>query len=547
MAVATIIGVRGSTYRREGTRMLVTRSGRLTGNISGGCLESDVAVVAGEVMEENLPRVVLYDLTADDDAVWGLGLGCNGAIEVFVEPVAGGDLLWQAAEAVLGGATLGLVTVVEGGATIPTGGRIAVWPDGRCQGSLGDAAVDAEAARMVLRSLGALRSRTHDLRPEGGPQLRLFVETLHPPLRLIVCGAGHDAIPVVRLASQLGWRVLVVDRREAFLTPERFPGAAGFVRTEFPDAGQAVPTDSLSFVLIMTHNYVHDRDLLRAFLPTPVQYLGMLGPRARTEKILRELQAEGVAIGDDRRAQIFGPVGLDIGGDTPDEIALAALAEILAVARGRAGGFLRARTGPIHLPAQDAGAFVSAVILAAGASTRMGRPKLAIPVRGTPMICRVVAAALASRCGEAIIVLGTHADLYRSLLDGLAVRIVENPDPTEGMGSSIRAGIEAVSPEATGAVILLADQPFVPAEAIDRLIETAVAEGRRIVASACHGTVGPPAYFHRALFPELLALRDDRGARSVIQSHPQEVVTVPFPESYAADVDTSADLSAIGE
>lgn len=547
MALATIVGVRGSTYRREGARMLITRSGRLTGNISGGCLEGDVAVVAREVMEEGRPRVVLYDLTADDDAVWGLGLGCNGAIEVFIEPVGGDDLLWQVAEAVLGGATLGLATVVEGGAAVPAGGRMAVWPDGRCQGSLGDAVVDIEAARMVLRALGALRSRTHGIRTEGQQQLRLFVEALHPPLRLIVCGAGHDAIPVVRLASQLGWRVLVVDRREAFLTPERFPGAAGFLCTEFPEAGRAVPTDSLSFVLIMTHNYLHDRDLLRAFLPTPVRYLGMLGPRARTQKILRELEAEGLKIGGDRLAQIYGPVGLDIGGDTPDEIALAALAEILAVARGRAGGFLRDRAGPIHLPAQEAGPAVSAVVLAGGASTRMGRPKLAIPVRGTPMIRRVAEAALNSRCAETIIVLGAHADLYRSLLDGLEVRIVENPDPAEGMGSSIRAGVEAVSPEATGAVVLLADQPLVSAGVIDRLIETAVAEGRRIVASACRGTVGPPAYFHKDFFSELLALRGDRGARSVIQSHPEEVSTVPLPEECAADVDTSDDLTAIGE
>jgi len=547
MAVATIIGVRGSTYRREGARLLVTRSGRLTGNISGGCLEGDVAVVAADVMERRLPRVTLYDLTADDDAVWGLGLGCNGAIEVFVEPVTGDDLLWQAAEAVLDGATLGLVTVVEGGATVPAGGRMVVWPDGRRQGSLGDAAVDEEAARIVLCASGALRSRVHTLGAEGGPQIRLFVEVLHPPLRLIVCGAGHDAIPVVRLASQLGWRVLVVDRREAFLTPERFPGATGFVRTEFPEAGATVPTDPNSFVLVMTHNYVHDRDLLRAFLPTPVRYLGMLGPRARTEKMLGELVAEGVAISEDRRAQIYGPVGLDIGGDTPDEIALAALSEILAVAHGRAGGFLRARSGPIHVPAQDAGPFVSAVILAAGASTRMGRPKLAIPVRGTPMIRRIVAAALASRCSEAIVVLGTHADLYRSLLDGLAVRIVENRDPTEGMASSIRAGIEAVSPDASGAVILLADQPFVSAEVIDRLIEAVASDRRRIVASEHHGAATPPVYFPRAYFPELLALEGDRGARSVIQAHPRECVLVPLPESCAADIDTSEDLSAIGD
>ena len=547
MAVATIIGVRGSTYRREGARMLVTRSGRLTGNISGGCLEGDVAVVAADVMERHVPRVMLYDLTADDDAVWGLGLGCNGAIEVFVEPVTGDDLLWQVAEAVLDGATLGLVTVVEGGATVPAGGRMEVWSDGRRQGSLGEAALDEAAARIVLRDSGGLRSRIHVLGAEGGPQIRLFVEALHPPLRLIVCGAGHDAIPVVRLASQLGWRVLVVDRREALLTPERFPGATGFLRTEFPEAGGTVPTDSLSFVLVMTHNYLHDRDLLRAFLPTPVPYLGMLGPRARTEKILRELEAEGVAIGDDRRAQIYGPVGLDIGGDTPDEIALAALSEILAVARGRAGGFLRARAGPIHIPAQDAGPLVSAVILAAGASTRMGRPKLAIPVRGTPMIRRVAAAALASRCSEAIIVLGTHADLYRSLLDGLAVRIVETRDPTEGMASSIRAGIEAVSPDASGAVILLADQPFVTAEVIDRLIGAVADDRRRIVASEHRGVACPPAYFPRRFFPELLALEGDRGARSVIQAHPGESVLVPLPEPCAADVDTSADLSAIAD
>jgi xanthine dehydrogenase accessory factor len=186
----------------------------------------------------------------------------------------------------------------------------------------------------------------------GGP-VRLFIEVLHPPMRLVVCGAGHDAIPVVHFASRLGWRVLVVDRREAFLTHERYPGATGFCCTEFPDAGQAVPTDEHTYVLVMTHNYIHDRNLLRAFLPTPAAYIGMLGPRARTEKIVRELEADGVVIDPARRAQIFGPVGLDIGSETPDEIALAALGEILAVARGREGGFLRGRGGPIHATAAE--------------------------------------------------------------------------------------------------------------------------------------------------------------------------------------------------
>ena len=190
----------------------------------------------------------------------------------------------------------------------------------------------------------------------------------------------------------------------------------------------------------------------------------------------------------------------------------------------------------------ESGSFTSAIVLAAGASTRMGRPKLALPVRGVPMIRRAAQAALGSRCREVIVVLGTHAEFYRSLLDGLDVRIIENPDPAEGMGSSIRVGVGAISPDAAGAVILLADQPFVTSEVIDRLIETAAAERRRIVASAYRGTVGPPVYFHRALFLELLVLEGDRGARSVIEAYPKEGLALPLDEAISTDIDSAEDL-----
>lgn len=195
----------------------------------------------------------------------------------------------------------------------------------------------------------------------------------------------------------------------------------------------------------------------------------------------------------------------------------------------------------------ESGPFISAVVLAAGGSTRMGRPKLALPVRGVPMIRRVTQAALASRCREVIVVLGTNADLYRPLLEGLDVRLVENPDPGEGMGSSIRIGIEALSSDAEGVVILLADQPLVSAAVIDYLIETAASEGRRIVASTYRGTVGPPVYFHRALFLEMLTLEGDRGARSVIEAYPKEGLAVPLDDTAAVDIDTGDDLSRVGE
>jgi molybdenum cofactor cytidylyltransferase len=190
---------------------------------------------------------------------------------------------------------------------------------------------------------------------------------------------------------------------------------------------------------------------------------------------------------------------------------------------------------------------VSAVILAAGGSTRMGRPKLALSVRGESMIRRAARAALASRCREVIVVLGQHAEVYRPLLDGLHVRLVDNPDPGEGMGSSIRTGVGALAPDAGGVVILLADQPFVSAAAIDRLIETAAARGRRVVASSYHATVGPPAFFHREYFPALLALAGDRGARSVIQAASGQALVLPLDDAAATDVDSIDDLSLIGE
>lgn len=143
-------------------------------------------------------------------------------------------------------------------------------------------------------------------------------------------------------------------------------------------------------------------------------------------------------------------------------------------------------------------------------------------------------------------VLGADAEVYRPLLDGLEVRVVLNPDPGEGMGSSIRTGVAAVSPDAQGVVIMLADQPLVTADAIDRLLDTATTGPHRIVASAYHGTVGPPVYFQRALFLELLTLEGDRGARSVIQAHPAEGVAVPLDEGAAADVDASWDLASLG-
>lgn len=165
----------------------------------------------------------------------------------------------------------------------------------------------------------------------------------------MVCGAGHDAIPVVAAGAALGWNVIVVDDRPGFLTHERFPGAAGFVPIERPEQiAEHAPLDARTFVLLMSHAFLRDKDYLRAILGTPVRAITMLGPTPRTARMLDELRAEGVAVTPEDEARIHGPAGLDLGAEGPEEIATAIVAEIVAIRRGRRGGFLRERVGPIH-------------------------------------------------------------------------------------------------------------------------------------------------------------------------------------------------------
>lgn len=390
MALATIVRVKGSTYRREGAKMLLGPGGAQVGAISGGCLEADLGTVAEEVVASGRPRLLRYDMTADDDAVWGLGLGCNGAIDVLVEPLAGAGLEHQRrlAEAFRAGNRLVACTRLPeqieprgndagagagggagagtrgtaGGAAGGAGGtgsagpgdrdglpRLVVREDGSTAGSLGDPALDRAAAGAAQEVLALGESATRDV---GG--VPVYFECAVPPPRLVVFGAGHDAIPVVRFAKGLGYAVWVVDSRPAYARAERFPEADAVVLARPEEVGGAASPEARVTVtehdlcLVMTHNYLHDRGLLARLIPARPRYLGMLGPRDRTRQLLQEVEAGGVVVDADARGRLYGPVGLDIGGETPEEIALAALAEMQAVRHGRAGGHLRDRTAPLH-------------------------------------------------------------------------------------------------------------------------------------------------------------------------------------------------------
>jgi xanthine/CO dehydrogenase XdhC/CoxF family maturation factor len=313
MALATVVTTRGSTYRRAGARLLIPDEGEPIGNISGGCLEGDVARIGREVIAAGEPRLVEFDMTADEDAVWGYGLGCNGAIELIVEPTSGA---LESVGALRSGEGACLVIPLSG----PSLGLHRLETDGAAAAALRDGSPRVEEA-------------------DGE---RVYYEPLLPPLRLLVCGAGHDAIPLVRQAAELGWRVVVVDVRGALLTAERFPGADGFASPDPASAAAELAPDARTAAILMSHNYLRDIAYLRSFLDAPLAYLGVLGPRGRTEQMLAEIGAPEAI---DR---LHAPAGLDIGADGAEEVAHSIVAEVLAVMHGRRGEPLRDRRGPIH-------------------------------------------------------------------------------------------------------------------------------------------------------------------------------------------------------
>jgi xanthine/CO dehydrogenase XdhC/CoxF family maturation factor len=312
--MATLTRVEGSSYRRPGARMLVTDGAGRIGSISGGCLEEDLVERAGRVAASGRPELVVYDTSAENDLVWGVGLGCNGVVRVLLEPV-GPRPRWAAAleENLRAGRPTELAVVWEnpGG---PLGTRLRDDP--------------AEAP--------------------PGPKASVFIDRIGPPVSLAIFGAGDDAQPLARLACELGWRVTVADPRPAMPTPERFPGAAVLLTGPAETlVGRAAPAPG-SLAVVMTHHYLHDAPLLQGLLPLPLAYLGLLGPRRRAEKILADLAGKGLAATAEMRARLRAPVGLDLGADLPEEVALCIVAEMKAVLSGRDARPLRLRELPIH-------------------------------------------------------------------------------------------------------------------------------------------------------------------------------------------------------
>jgi xanthine dehydrogenase accessory factor len=334
--LATIVGVEGSAYRGPGAKMLVAGDTGL-GSITAGCLEDVLLDLAAEVRAEGCPRVEQFDLTGDDDA-WGLGVGCNGVIDVLLEPLDGS--LRPALDAYEAGREAVVYTVVDADySAAPIGERAVAVGDDPMPADppawFGEDLV--EAARECRR---AGDSEAVECARPGG-RVAVFVDHVTPPADLVVFGTGHDVRPVIELAHQVDFRVTVAGFRGAAATDERFP-AADTVRSLSPaQIRSELDLDSDTYTVVMTHNFVDDAIAVGELLDSDVPYVGLMGPAERFEEIVEEWRSEGREPSAADLRRLYTPVGLDLGGGTPYQIAHSIVAELLAVRYGKTPMHLR--------------------------------------------------------------------------------------------------------------------------------------------------------------------------------------------------------------
>lgn len=343
-ALATVVHVDGSSYRRPGARMLVTEDGQLTGAISGGCLEGDALRKALLAIKQDKKKLVVYDTTDEDDAKLGIQLGCNGIVQILFEPI---DSLKSNPINVL----KKLVQDRKTGILV-TGYSI------NHQAHLGTIDLDhlntttvlpfAVAIQLEMQKTKDAASSSHCIIQVEENQQQFFIEYCLPSIALVIVGAGNDAMPLVQMAYLLGWNTTLVDGRHTHATQSRFKNAEKIVVGKPKEILPQLFIDNRTAIVLMTHNYNYDQDFLGLLKNFSVPYIGLLGPKAKRNRMIQELQESGIHFSNEQLQYIYGPTGLNLGAETAEEIALSICSEIMSVLHQKEPLHLKFKVEPIH-------------------------------------------------------------------------------------------------------------------------------------------------------------------------------------------------------
>lgn len=349
VTLATLVRVEGSAYRCPGSRMLITSGGQQIGTISGGCLESDVVERSQDVFKTGIPSLVKYDTTSEDDLIWGLGLGCQGIAYILIERLNIKQMgVLKLIGQCLSSRKKGVVATVFSTEMVTKPKqrveRMLLYPDGRIISNIENSELAETIKKDIFEVLQLEKFISKNYMLTTGIA-EVLLEVIVPPINLVIFGAGFDVLPVVYFAKALGWRVTVIDPRGNPQTKKRFRKCDLVIINSANKAGSQIKFDDQTVAVTMSHNYLYDLEFCQTVSTTAIKYLGILGPKKRTNRLLQDLKYAGFSLAN---LGLYSPVGLDIGANNPEEIALSIIAEIQAVSQNRRGESLRNRQNYIH-------------------------------------------------------------------------------------------------------------------------------------------------------------------------------------------------------
>ncbi|MCF8300847.1 MAG: XdhC family protein [Haliscomenobacter sp.] len=352
LALATLVHLNGSSYRRPGARMIVDEEGQLTGAISGGCLEGDALRKAVFCIHTQIPKLVVYDTSDEEDATIGIQLGCSGIIQVLFEPIDENDPLNPIEllkKAIHKRQNTVLVTIyapqIKKGDTVGT--SMLLEDSGEFHNNSSFQFVPETLMQDIKETLTIKKSSFKSYNLNDHP-FNAFLSFISPPISLVIVGAGNDAIPLQYIAETLGWEVIIVDGRHTYAKIERFSSACQIIVSKPEKVLQQIPIDEKTVFVLMTHNYNYDYAILKALLGKNIPYIGALGPKKKLDNMITDLKAENIFLNERQKNILYGPVGLELGAETPAEIALSITAEIMSVMHNKKGGSLRNLLTEIH-------------------------------------------------------------------------------------------------------------------------------------------------------------------------------------------------------
>ena len=352
LALATLVHLNGSSYRRPGARMIVDEEGQLTGAISGGCLEGDALRKAVFCIHTQVPKLVVYDTSDEEDATIGIQLGCSGIIQVLFEPIDETDPLNPIEllkKAIQKRQNTVLVTLyapkIKKGDIVGT--SILLEESGEFHNNSSFQFVPEPLMQEIKETLTIKKSSFKSYQ-QNDNTFNAFLSFISPPISLVIVGAGNDAIPLQSIAETLGWEVTIVDGRHTYAKIERFSSACQIIVSKPEKVLQQIPIDEKTVFVLMTHNYNYDYAILKALLDKNIPYIGALGPKKKLDNMITDLKAENIFLNERQKNILYGPVGLELGAETPAEIALSITAEIMSVMNNKKGGSLRNLVTEIH-------------------------------------------------------------------------------------------------------------------------------------------------------------------------------------------------------